>query len=138
MSNLYLRTIFGAAREHHVSNEMLHDLIGIQFGKTSLKDLTKIESLRLLDGIRGNQAKGRNDAQAKHGRKHHRAKLQHLVKAREIQMLKEAAALRGWDDDTLARFVQRQIGSTHIDTLSDFNKVFWPLKSMNRRDGLHK
>ena len=46
-------------------------------------------------------------------------------------------ALRNWDEATLTAFIDRQLGKPVVVTLADFNKVFWALKSMNRREGLH-
>ncbi|HEX4135898.1 MAG TPA: hypothetical protein VHY84_14885 [Bryobacteraceae bacterium] len=140
-----LRAIHGAAREHKVSREELHEAILAGCKKTSLKDLTKGEAYRLLDGIRGNQAAPhsnwrRRDAQAAHGRRNHDASADAIYPAtdRERQMLREAADLRQWDDATLTGFIARQLGKPVLVTLSDFNKVFWALKAMNRRDGLHQ
>lgn len=145
MSNPYLPTIFAAAREHGVTHEGLHDIIALELGKASLKDLTKEESLKLLDGIRGEENarpyrrdQSRRDAQASHGRRNHRVKTHRMINTRERQLLVDAATLRGWDGITLAQFAERQLGTDQIVTMADFNKVFWALKAMNRRDGLHK
>jgi hypothetical protein len=143
-----LRAIHGAAREHNVSTEDLHDAIAV-IGKTSLKELTKREAYTLLDGIRGKQAsphfqparrnQRRRDAQASHGRRKHDASADAIYPAtdRERQMLRDAADLRQWDDATLTAFINRQLGKPVLVTLADFNKVFWALKAMNRRDGSH-
>ena len=53
-------------------------------------------------------------------------------------MLRDAAALREWDQATLTNFISRQLSKPVMVTLADFNKVFWALKAMNRRSGLHK
>lgn len=139
MSNPYLRTIFGAAREHGVSHEQLHDIIALEFGKASLRDLTKEQSLQLLNGIRGEEQSRsrRRHAQAKHGRRGHKVLAHQLVNARELKLLREAASVRGWDSVTLTAFVLRQVGRAEVVTMADFNKVFWALKSMNRREGLY-
>ena len=135
-----LRAIHAAAREHKVSRDELHESIAY-WKKKSLKDLTKGEAYKLLDGIRGNQssphAHARPNAQAAHGRKEYDASADAIypVTDRERQMLREAADLRHWDDATLTGFIQRQLGKPVLVTLADFNKVFWALKAMNRRDG---
>jgi hypothetical protein len=140
-----LRALFGAAREHSISTDELHDAACAGFGKTSLKTLTKIEAYQLLDGIRGTSRQGasgvkgqRRKAMAVHGHKAHDASGEpiYIVNAREIQMLREAAERRGWDEESLRRFCQRQIAKDSPRTMAEFNKVFQPLKSMNRRAGL--
>jgi len=140
----YLRAIFGAAREHGVSYEELHDAIEAGFGKKSLKDLTKAEALRLIQGVRGSYLSpsftpGRRWGMGNHGRKdsERTGEVDYLVNQREMELLREAAALRGWDERQLAAFIRRQTGREQIRTMREFNKVFWALKAMNRREGLH-
>ncbi len=139
-----LRAIHGAAREHHVSNEELHEAIEAGFKLKSLKALTKRQAYALLDGIRGNSPlksdQRRRDAQAFHGRKGYDAGADAIypVTEREHIMLREAADLRGWDDATLTGFIDRQLGKPVLVTLADFNKVFWALKAMNRRSGHYR
>lgn len=134
-----LRAIWACAREHKVDDEALHEAIQAGFQKTSLKQLTRREAYRLLDGLRGNRDTGRASrrwAQGNHGRRNIADRTEHLVNEREIEMLREAAARRGWTDDTLHAFIRRQIKADTIHTMQQFNKVFWALKAMNRRDGI--
>jgi hypothetical protein len=134
-----LRAIWACAREHRVDGEALHEAIQAGFQKTSLKQLTRREAYRLLDGLRGKRDGGiasRRWAQGNHGRRNIADRTEHLVNQRELQMLREAAALRGWTEETLQAFVRRQIKAEMIHTMQQFNKVFWALKAMNRRDGL--
>jgi hypothetical protein len=140
-----LRALFGAAREHGISSEELHDVASFGFGKSSLKDLTRREAYRMLDGIRGKvqtSASGvrgpRRHAMAVHGHKDydHSGDPVYLVNDRELQMLREAAERRGWDEAALQKFCQRQISADRPRTMAEFNKVFQPLKTMNRRMGL--
>lgn len=142
-----IRAIHAAAREHGVSNEELHEAIKTGFALDSIKGLTKRQAYRLLDGIRGAQQSphfkpnaARRRAQNAHGRRDYDASADAIYPAteRENQMLRDAAALREWDDAALTRFVNRQLGKPVLVTLADFNKVFWALKAMNRRDGLHR
>jgi hypothetical protein len=141
-----IRAIYARAREHGVSREEIHDAIRAGWQKASVKDLTDPEAFQLLDGLAGRRAgtvsgcsPSRRQAMANHGRRDYdRSKdPSFLVKEREMQMLREAAALRNWDDATLDRFIERQIGKTEIRTMAEFNRVFWPIKTMNRRQGLH-
>lgn len=149
--NRVLRAIFAAARERGVTHEELHDTIWISWQKRSLKDLTAEQAGLLIDGLRGKQAQprrehrrsfapGRRDAMSAHGRRDYDASGDpaYLVNAREIEMLREAAELRGWGEATLRNFIARQIGRNDIRTMAEFNKVFWALKAMNRREGLCK
>lgn len=147
--NRVLRAIFAAAREKGITHEELHETIWISWQQRSLKDLTAEQAGLLIDGLRGNKprqyhngsfAAGRRRAMNEHGRKDHDARgdATYLVNAREMEMLREAATLRNWDDATLLKFIARQTGREAIRTMTEFNKVFWPLKSMNRRDGLCK
>ena len=138
-----LRTIYAVAREFGVSNEELHEAIQAGFQKQSLKKLTKREACHLIDGLKGKPASrldaGRREAMASHGRKDHRrqaGETEYLVNAAELNLLQRAAALRNWPEATLAAFVERQLGRQTIRTMAEFNKVFWALKAMNRRDGL--
>jgi len=140
-----LRAIFGAAREHGISSEELHDSTSIGFGKTSLKTLTRREAYQLLDGIRGRVQPGtsgvkgpRRYAMASHGRRghDHSADPVYLVNERELQMLRDAASRRGWNEESLRKFCQRQIKKDAPQTMSELNKVFQPLKAMNRREGI--
>lgn len=128
-----LRCIFGAAREHGVSNEELHEAIRAGFNKTSLKDLSDREAHKLIDGLRGRRDQARRDAQASHGRKGVDDNVEFLVNSEEMRMLQRAAFLRGWDDGTLDKFIMRQNRGSMIKTMGQFNKVFWALKAMNRR-----
>lgn len=137
------RAIYGCAKECGVSNDQLHDIVNMRFGKTSLKQLTLRECFQLMDGIRGvvrpegSFSAGRRQAMNQHGRKGHEDATEYLVRPRELQMLHEAAALRGWTVETLTAFCQRQVGRPAPATMKDFNKIFWALKAMNRRDGLY-
>jgi hypothetical protein len=141
-----LRAVHAAAREHGVSRDELHEAIKAGFNLTSLKELTKRQAYALLNGIRGGKdsehfkrRQPRRDAQAWHGRKQHDASADAIYPAtdREHQMLRDAAALRNWDESTLVNFISRQLGKPVVVTLADFNKVFWALKAMNRRNRLH-
>jgi hypothetical protein len=142
-TNKMLRVIYAVAREHGISNEELHDAISIGFQKTSLKQLTARESMQLIHGMRGKQSRfapDRRRAMNAHGRKDYNrdGQTEYLVNDRERKLLQEAATLRGWSDETLIQFVTRQLGKDTVRTMTEFNKVFWALKSMNRRDGLCK
>lgn len=55
-----------------------------------------------------------------------------------MKVLREAAQLRGWGEAGLEGFAERQTGKRQIQTMAEFNKVFWPLKAMNNRDGLYR
>jgi hypothetical protein len=144
-----LRAIHACAREHKVDRDGLHEAIEAGFKKKSLKELTRAEAFRLLDGLRGNKPgkyvprlenPHRRRAQNAHGRKDYDASADAIYPAAapEHQLLRDAATLRKWDDATLTAFIQRQLGKPVVVTLADFNKVFWALKSMNRREGLHE
>lgn len=147
----YLSAIYGCAREHHISNEEIHEAISVGFNKTSLKDLTERECRTLLDGMRGttSQAKRavrgasghanttRGHAMGTAGRKDAaKSETEYLVSARELELLREAAELRGWSRETLDTFIRRQLGGKELRTVRQFNKVFWAIKAMNRRAGL--
>ncbi|HVW09184.1 MAG TPA: phage protein GemA/Gp16 family protein [Bryobacteraceae bacterium] len=142
-----LRAIHACARENGCDNEGLHEAIESGFGKTSLKDLTRAEAYALLDGLRAGKPSEhykpnprRRHAQGNHGRRAYDASSDAIYPVRdaERQLLRDAAALRNWDEAQLSRFIERQIGKLDVTTMADFNKVFWPLKSMNRRDGRHR
>jgi Protein of unknown function (DUF1018) len=143
LDNKLLRTIYAAAREHHISNDDLHASIAT-IGKQSLKDLDAAEACTLLDGIRGIQRHkpwAKREAMGTAGRRDRRGRednVTHLVTPGEMQRLKEQAGLRGWSPETIAAFVLRQLGKDKIVTTADCNKVLWALKTMNRRDGLSK
>jgi len=141
-----LRAIHACARENDCDNEGLHDAIEAGFGKTSLKDLTRGEAYALLDGLRGGRPsehytpnRERRHAQGKHGRRDYDAAADPIyqVTDRERQMLLDAAALRNWSEEQLVGFIRRQVGKPAVTTMDEFNKVFWPLKKMNRREGRH-
>jgi hypothetical protein len=141
--NRFLPAIFAAARERGVTHEELHDTIWMAFKQKSLKDLTPKQSMELLDGLRGRKSQfsySRRQAMNAHGRRDydHRGDAEYLVNARELRMMLEAAELRGWHEETLNAFIERQLGRNSIRTMVEFNKVFWALKAMNRRDGLCK
>ncbi len=142
-----LRAIFACARENGCDNEGLHEAIEAGFGKQSLRDLTHAEAYALLDGLRGGKPSAhykpnlwRRQAQGKHGRRDYDATSDAIYPVREPerQLLRDAAAVRNWDDVQLGRFIQRQIGKPTVTTMAEFNKVFWPLKSMNRREGRYR
>jgi hypothetical protein len=136
----YLRALWACARECGVDDEGLHDAAFVGFGKTSLKELTEDEASRLLNGMRkgsGKQLAKRHWAQGNHGRRDVEDKTEYLVNTREMQMLCEAAALRGWNEEALLKFIARQLGKTEIRTMKEFNKIFWAVKAMNRRDSRH-
>ncbi len=151
-SKRYLPAIFAAAREKGVTHEQLHETIWVSWQKRSLKDLTAEEAGLLIDGLRGKKGSAyryrsngpftprRREAMSAHGRKDYDRSGDpvYLVNEREIKMLREAAALRGWSDETLRKFSSRQIGREVPRTMSEFNKLFWALKAMNRRDDLCK
>lgn len=143
-----LRTIFGYAKQAGVDNEGLHDIIAVRFDKTSLKELTEGEVKLLIAGLRGKPwAHGggssgykhtdRGDAMAKAGRRRDEGGPDYFISDRERQMLKEAAYVRGWTEETLDQFVARQLKGKPMRMISQFNKVFWALKAMNRRDHAH-
>jgi len=141
-----LRAIFGFAKQAGVDNEQLHDIVALQFDKTSLKELTAKECRTLIDGLRGKPQGGgasghkgtqRGYVMSQAGRRRSGTKVDYFVKDREMRMLREAALLRGWSDETLDAFIAKQLKGEPLRMMSQLNKVLWPLKSMNRRDGLH-
>ena len=142
------RCIYGYCKELGVDNEQLHDIVAMRFGKTSLKDLTNQECHLLIDGIRGQQEQRgggvsgykrteRGAAMAQAGRKGAVQKTAFFVKERELRMLHEAALLRGWSQETLDAFIARQLKGEPLRTVGQLNKVLWPIKAMNKRDGLY-
>jgi hypothetical protein len=143
-----LRAMFGAAREHGLTKQDLNDAALVGFQKTSLRELTDAEARTILDGIRGKRrAAGGGSSGYRHtergyamgvaGRKRNDGSLgEYLVAARELEMLREAAALRGWSRETLDQFIRRQLRGRAIRTMREFNKVYWAVKAMNRRDRL--
>ncbi|MGE5487554.1 MAG: hypothetical protein ACM3ZB_07010 [bacterium] len=141
----FLRAIYGAARAHGVNNQVLHDMIWFEWQKKSLKDLTPAQSMELLDTLNGktpskNFSSDRRRAMASHGRRDYDSSgdAAYMINERERRMLQEAAALRGWSLGGLQHFIERQLKHEQIRTMAEFNKVFWALKAMNRRDGLCK
>jgi UTP:GlnB (protein PII) uridylyltransferase len=148
----YLPAIFAAAREKGVTHEQLHETIWVSWQKKSLKDLTAEQAGLLIDGLRGKsqgahryRSNGpftprRREAMQAHGRKDYdrSGDAVYMVNARELAMLREAAEVRGWSEETLRQFTKRQIGHETPRTMAELNKVFWPLKAMNRRDNLCK
>lgn len=144
----YFRVIYGCCKQHGIDNELLHDIVAMRFQKTSLKDLTDAECLLLLDGIRGKTEKRgggvsgyryteRGVAMAEAGRKGVKQKTEFFVRDRELRMLREAALLRGWNQETLDAFIARQLKGAPLRTVGQLNKVLWPIKAMNKRDGLY-
>jgi len=142
------RAIYGCAKEFGLDNELIHQIVEAQFGVDSLKKLTDQQCRKLLDGIRTDYGKQRQHAGhsgwkgtvrgeamgTEGGRNERPSKAAHLVNARELAMLAEAAAIRGWSRETLDTFIQRQLRRRPMRTMRDFNKVFWALKAMNRRE----
>lgn len=135
-----LKAIWAVARERGISNEEVHEAIFAGWQKTSVKDLTDFEANRLLDGMRGNRSRpglsfGRRQAMQQHGRKDDpRDDAEYLVTASEILLLLRAALQRHWTEDTLQAFCLKKIGVKTPRTMREFNKVFWALKAMQRRD----
>lgn len=143
MKPAHYRAIFASAKQHEMSNDDVHALVKERFGKDSLKQLTLNEFRMLMDGMNGKPGGGRerssrerNWARGNHGRKDVQPKQEFLVTPRDLELLGEMAALRGWSRDTLDTFIGRQLKGRQIRTTSDLNKVMWPLKRMNLRDGL--
>lgn len=142
----YLRALFGAAREHGLTKEDLNDAALVGFQKSSLRDLTDAEARTILDGIRGKKRRSgrsghknsdRGYAMAVAGRRRNDdSPGEYMVAARELEMLSDAAGLRGWSRETLDTFIRRQLRGREIRTMKEFNKVFWAIKAMNRRDRL--
>lgn len=142
------RAIYGCAKEFGLDNELIHQMAETQFGKSSLKLLTDQECRKILDGIRADYGKQRQNAGRSGWRGSSRGQAMgtagakskepvrttYLVNARELAMLSDAAAIRGWSRETLNTFIQRQLRHRPLRTMRDFNKVFWALKAMNRRD----
>lgn len=142
----WYRAIYGVCRQEGIDNDLLHLIVEQRFGKTSLKLLTEHECRELLDGLRqrwggrgvsGLKGTARGRATAMEGRRDERGQVEHLVNARELALLREAAALRGWSQETLDAFCRRQNGGRALRTIGDLNRVLWALKAMNRRDGLY-
>jgi len=115
-----LKAIHACARENGVDRDGLHEAIEAGYNKKSLKDLTRAEAFRLMDGLRGDKPsahfKRRRDpnyrrAQNAHGRKDYDASSDAIYPAGagEHQLLKDAAALRNWDDAKLTHFINRQL-----------------------------
>ncbi len=138
----YIRAIYGCAREYRIDNELLHEMIARNFSKDSVKKLTRKQALSLLDLMRRGNGEGvqRRHARSRHGRKNYDATgdVVHLVGPKELGMVRKAAALRGWSDETLQKFSRRQCGQLTPRTMAEFNKVWWALRSMNQRDGLYR
>ncbi|MCB1020615.1 MAG: DUF1018 domain-containing protein [Acidobacteria bacterium] len=136
-----LKALWSRARERGVDEETLRDLVESVSGQRSLRALNDGQVRRVLDRLGPSRVAPaqRRNAQAKHGRKGYDQKQDPtvLVSPRELRMLEEAAALRHWPAAALERFCERQIKLPKPRTMGEFNKVFWALKSMNRRDGLH-
>lgn len=134
-----LKAIWAVARERGLSHEEVHDAIYAGWKKTSVKDLSDFEAHRLLDGMRGKKRGGisydRGQAMAYAGRKQNAVDdPAFLINDTERQLLWKAAYSRGWNEDTLRTFCVRTIGVGEPRTMKEFNKVFWAIKAMQRRD----
>lgn len=142
----YLRALFGAAREHGLTKQDLNDAAMVGFQKSSLRDLTDDEVKILLDGIRGKKRRrgksghtdtARGYAMGTQGkRRGDDSTREFLVTEKDLNLLADAAALRGWSRDTLDTFIRRQLRGRSIRTIKELNKVLWAVKAMNRRDKL--
>ena len=145
----FMRAIYACARERDVSNEELHEAILAGFEKTSVKQLTEREASQLLDGMRGKAAqrghgasgyrdtdRGYDMAQAGRKTADSTVGAGRMVSAADMKLLRDAATLRGWSEETLQAFIVRQRRGIAIRTIRDLNPILWAIKSMNRRDGL--
>ena len=135
----YIRALYARARERGLDSDGLHEIVLDRFGAESIKTLSNKQAAALLNGFGKSRASSaaRRHAQSHHGRKNYDPSGEpiQLASDREREMLREAGERRGWNDDTLRGFIRRQTGRDDVRTMADFNKVFWPLKAMNRRDG---
>ena len=134
-----LKAIWAVAREKKIDSEGVHEAIQAGLGKTSLKELTTPEALRLLDGMRGKRREAptawRGQAQAYAGRRKEAVdEPAVMVNDAELRMLWQAAHARGWSGETLDKFCVKLIGNETPRTMKQFNKVFWAIKAMTRRE----
>ena len=136
----YIRAIHAAGRANGADREAIHEAIAAGYGKTSIKDLTPAEAMKLLDGLNGRSldTTDRRRAKAWHGRRNTHITTEYRISPRDMARLEKSANLRNWNADTLGDFIERQIGKRTISTIGELNKVLWPIKRMNRKDGLEK
>lgn len=135
----YTKAIWATAREHNVDREGVYEAIKVGFNKTSVLDLTRIEAIRLITGLRGGKPSpnfnpNRRRAMGNAGRKHADSQqTEFLCNDREHEMLRDIAGKLGWDEAALQRFCERQIKLPAPRTMGEHNKVLWALKAISRR-----
>lgn len=57
-----IRKIYAAARERGMDNDLLHEHMEILVQKSSIRDLTKSEAIKLIDSLEGKAASGKDHA----------------------------------------------------------------------------
>lgn len=106
---------------------------------TSTRDLTLADAKRVIERLlrdAGGQIKDSAGARAAgtHGRRGVDRRVSMLATSEQLELLAGYAGRLGWNRERLDAFIERQLGSHRtIRTVSDINKVLWPLKSMLRR-----
>jgi hypothetical protein len=136
MSPGVLSAIWARAKQCGWKSDDVYDVIKARFGKEHLGHLKLAEGYALLDAMGGRESyKGtdRGKDMARAGRKGETAGATRLVTMQQMGYIQQTAAIRGWDEAALDKFVQRQLGHP-IRTLADYNRVLWGIKAMNRRD----
>jgi hypothetical protein len=134
-----IKAIWAAAREHGISRDEVHDATFAGWKKTSVKQLSDAEARQLLDGMRGKKRRrhiphDRRQAMGNDGRKDDPGGTEYLINDSERQLLWQAAFTRDWSEETLRAFCVKMIGIPEPKTIRQYNKVFWAIKAMQRRD----
>lgn len=135
----YFPAIWARAKERGVDEETLRDRVESMTGQRSLKGLKPGQARELLDALGASKVSRarRRLAQGNDGRKDVKPDgYVALAGPGEWRLLLRVGEARGWGEEAVRRWCERQIKRPKPRTMAELNKCLWPLKAMNRRDGL--
>lgn len=134
------RAIWALAHKLGFSNDDVHELALEVTGKQSIRALSRKEADDVIDRMGGQpffRDKSGTPRRTVSYRRQQTGVVQ-LETEKQLNLLRDLATRRGWSEETLQNFCQRQIKKSLPTTTKEANKVIEGIKAMNKRDYLKR
>lgn len=135
-SKKQVKAIWSLARGKGLTDEQLHSLVAATVGgNDSIRALSRTNADKVIVAL-GGTAFNKRIARRTRQDHHQQTGTKQIVTASQLDLIRSLAARRGWSEESLQKFCQRQIKRDQPATTIQANKIIEALKAMNRRDGL--
>lgn len=134
-SNKQLRAIFALAKPLSCSKEDLEELANdVTVGRVHRLSMLSFDEANGIIRRLGGEPFQKRESRRTVNYQRQQAGVVEIAQPRQLRLMRDLAAGRGWSDETLRAFCLRIVKSRVPRTTAETNKIIEALKAMNARD----